>query len=353
MKARQRIRTSKKTGLPPGTLVHVGEKRADQVEISVFDFDQAEYAEVQSATPQGCAGYVDRKTVSWINVTGLHDVELLRAVGESLDIHPLIMEDVLNTEQRPKLQDLGDSIFIIIKMARPGDTGFSIEQISLIIKDRCVITFQERKGDVFEPVRERIRKNRGRIRKAGADYLAYALIDSIVDGYFPYLELISGSLEETDTRILETSDIDSLHELHSRKRELILIRKNTWPMREIMNSLIHSESALIKKSTYIYLGDVYDHTLQIIDTTESLRDVVSGLLELYLSTSSSKANEVMKVLTIIATIFIPLTFVAGIYGMNFVHMPELGAKAGYPIVLGVMAAIAGGMLLFFKRKKWL
>ena len=191
------------------------------------------------------------------------------------------------------------------------------------------------------------------MRKSKADYLLYALIDSIVDGYFPYLEHASELLEETEARILESPDIVSLQELYAKKQELIMVRKNVWPMREIVSYLEHGDTPLVTQATYIYLRDVYDNVVQIADTTESLRDVVSGMLEIYLSTSSFKTNEVMKVLTIIATIFLPLTFVAGIYGMNFIHMPELAMKAAYPVVLGVMALIAGGMMLFFKRKKWL
>jgi len=353
VKGKIRTRTSKKTGLPPGTLVHIGEVKTENVEIGIFDFNENTHLEKDNVSVDECIPYIGSKNVTWINVTGLHDIELMKSIGNKLKIHPLILEDILNTEQRPVFQEFEDSFFLVLKMVRPVENGYGMEQVSLMLLNNCVITFQEQKGDVFESVRTRIRTNAGRIRKAGADYLVYTLIDSIVDGYFPYLEYVSESLEDTEVRIVETPDVSVLQELHLRKRELIAIRKNAWPMRDIVNTFVHGSVKLVSDSTNMYLRDVYDHVLQIADTTESLRDVVTGQLELYLSTSSSKANEVMKVLTIIATIFIPLTFVAGIYGMNFVYMPELAAKAGYPVVLGAMALIAGGMIVFFKRKRWL
>ncbi len=353
LKIRNKNRTSMKPGLPPGTLEYVGEKRTEELEISIFTYSEASYEEKHHATVEDCARCIGKKAVSWINVTGLQDVELMRSLAEKLEIHPLIMEDILNTEQRPKLQDLGDSLFISLKMVRPAGEGYESEQVSLILTENCVITFQEQKGDVFEPVRGRIRAGTGKVRKAGADYLSYTLIDSIVDGYFPYLEYISDSLEDTESKILENPDVLALQGLHATKRELIWVRRNVWPMRDIVNVFVHGNVKLIARTTNMYLIDVHDHVMQIVDTTESLRDVVTGLLELYLSTSSSRTNDVMKVLTIIATIFIPLTFIAGIYGMNFVYMPELSWKAGYPAVLAVMAAVAVGMILYFKRKKWL
>ncbi|MBN1686879.1 MAG: magnesium/cobalt transporter CorA [Spirochaetales bacterium] len=353
MKARSRVRASEKSGLPPGTLVYIGEERTEAVEISIFSFSEKAFEEKTSATVEDCVRSIGSPQVSWINVTGLHDLEMMRSIGEKLDIHPLALEDILNTEQRPKLQDLDDSLFLVLKMVRPLEKGYGLEQVSLILKGNCVITFQEQKGDVFEPVRERIRSNIGKVRKAGADYLMYALIDAVVDGYFPYLEYVSESLDTTESRLIGDPSAEVLRELHLRKRELIWIRKNSWPMRDIVHNLVQTEMKLVTRGTNVYLRDVHDHVMRIVDTTESLRDVVAGLLELYLTTSSSRTNDVMKVLTMIATIFIPLTFVAGVYGMNFVYMPELAAKAGYPIVLAAMALIAGGMVLYFKKKKWL
>jgi magnesium transporter len=339
--------------LPPGTLIYIGERRTESVEINIFEFNQGSFEERINVSVEDCGSGFKKDAISWINITGLHDVDTMKAIGEKLNIRPLIMEDILNTEQRPKIQETDESLFLLLKMVRPLENEYGMEQVSMILKKNQVITFQEQRGDVFESIRERIRGNTGRVRSAGADYLMYTLVDSIVDGYFPYLEFVSESLEETESRILQTPDVEFLQELHLRKRELISIRKNAWPMRDIVNTLAHENVRLLTSATNEYLRDAHDHVLQIADTTESLRDVVTGLLELYLSTSSSRTNEVMKVLTIIATIFIPLTFVAGIYGMNFVYMPELTAKAGYPIVLGAMAFIAGGMVLYFKKKKWL
>ena len=353
MKKKLSGRTSKKSGLPPGTLVHVGERRAKDVEISIIDYNETSHSERIKVSVDDAAGFLTSRTVSWIDVVGLHDVNVLRDIGEKFGIHPLVMEDILNTEQRPKVQDLGDYLFVVFKMARPGREEYELEQVSLILKNQCVITFQEETGDVFEPIRERIRDAKGRIRNAAADYLVYSLIDAVVDGYFPYMESLSDSLEETEERTLQSHDIISLQEIHARRRELLRIRRAVYPLRDIVAFLERGDTMHITRSTNLYLKDVYDHTIQMIDTIESLRDVVASLLELYLSTSSLRTNDVMKVLTIIATIFIPLTFVAGIYGMNFQHMPELATKAGYPIVLIVMGGIALGMLFYFKRKKWL
>ncbi len=353
MKKRNSTRASKTRGLPPGTLVHVGDRRVDDVEITVIDFDESDFREHQKLTVDDCMPFLKSKTISWINIVGLHDIALLGEISEKFSIHPLVMEDILNTEQRPKVQDLGDSLFVVLRMIRSGGVSFESEQVSIILRNQCVVTFQEQSGDVFEAIRERIRNKEGRIRVSGADYLVYALIDSVVDGYFPYLENLGESLEETEERILESPTMVSLQEIFTRKRELIGIRKGILPMRDIVDFLDRGDTLLITRSTNIYLKDVHYHIVHIGDIVEGMRDEVTGLLELYMSTSTHRMNEVMKVLTIIATIFIPLTFVVGIYGMNFVHMPELEKRAAYPIVLLVMAGIAVGMILFFKRKKWL
>ncbi|MBT3275290.1 MAG: magnesium/cobalt transporter CorA [Spirochaetales bacterium] len=352
-KNRIRIRTSKKTGLPPGSLVHVGERRMEEPEIFVIDFDESGVHERGSASVDECIGFVKSKTVTWINIVGLHDVSLLKEVGEKFKIHPLIMEDILNTEQRPKVQEFGDYLFLILKMVRPDESDFETEQVSIILMNQCVITFQEQRGDVFDVIRDRIQSNKGKIRKSKADYLLYSLFDSIVDAYFPYLEAFSEALEEAEEGILASRNLVSLQGLYDKRRELIAARKAAWPMREVAGFFERAETELIGHSTNIYFKDLQDHIVQIIDTMESLRDAVTGLLELNMSTQSYKMNEVMKVLTIIATIFIPLTFVAGVYGMNFKFMPELAIRIAYPIVLIVMGAIALGMIIFFRRKKWL
>ncbi len=353
MKKKSRTRSSEKSGLPPGTLVYVGERQVEELEISVFDFNETSFDERRQLTVDECLPYLDSETISWINIVGLHDVVLLKEIGEKFDIDPLVMEDILNTEQRPKVQDLKDYLFVVLKMTYPLDGVYQSEQISLIMKNRCVISFQERREDVFDSIRDRIRGEKGRIRKSGADYLLYALVDSIVDAYFPYLEGVSESLEEIEAKIIESQEIASLQELHQKKRELISIRRSIWPTREIVSFLERGESAIIKQSTIPYLRDVHEHIVRIIETVESLKDVLTSMLELYMSSSSHRMNEVMKVLTIISTIFMPVTFVAAIYGMNFVYMPELTMKAAYPAVILVMAGIALGMVAYFKRKKWL
>jgi magnesium transporter len=265
------------------------------------------------------------------------------------------LEDILNTEQRPKMEEFGDYLYFVLKMLYPGENNDEIEaeQISIILGSNFVISFQEHEGDVFNAVRERIRKNKGRVRKSGADYLAYALMDSIVDNYFLILEQIGERIEATEQQLTENPTPETLHAIRDLKREMIFLRKSVWPLREVISNLERCESPLIHESLGAYLRDVYDHTIQIIDTVESLRDMISGLLDVYLSSISNRMNEVMKVLTIFASIFIPLTFVAGVYGMNFKFMPELEWGWGYFAVLCVMALTAGTLLVYFRRKKWL
>jgi magnesium transporter len=288
-------------------------------------------------------------------------VGIIEKIGKNFNLHPLLLEDILNTGQRPKAEDFEDHIFIVSKMLYFEETESEIisEQLSVIIGANFVISFQERHGDVFNAVRERIRNGKGRIRKMGSDYLAYALLDAVVDHYFLILEKLGEKIEGLEEDLLTNPTTETMQSIHNLKREMIFLRKSVWPLREVVNSLEKGESKLIKKSTKIYLRDVYDHTIQVMDSVESFRDVLSGMLDLYLSVISNKMNEVMKVLTIIATIFIPLTFIAGIYGMNFnpeaspFNMPELNWHFGYPAVWLVMILIGLTMLGFFKNKKWL
>ena len=279
----------------------------------------------------------------------------MEKLGKEFGLHPLVLEDVLNTGQRPKFEDFEKHFFVVLKMLSYNEELQAVEneQVSLIVGENFVISFQERVGDVFEQIRERIRNAKGRIRKAGADYLAYALIDAIVDSYFAILERISEKIESMEEALVGDPSEKTLHQIHSMKREMISLRKSIWPLREVVSGLQRSESSIIQETTGIYLRDVYDHTIQIIDTIESLRDMVSGMLDIYLSSISNKMNAVMKVLTIIATVFIPLTFVAGIYGMNFELMPELKWKYGYAAVWCVMLIMAAIMFGYFRRKRWL
>ena len=348
-------RQSKTAGLPPGTLVHVGERKTEEVRITFMDYDEHDFQEKQVSNIEDCFPFKNTSTVTWINIDGLHNTEIIEKLGREFELHPLILEDILNTGQRPKFEDVDNYVFTVLNMLsydEPNQTT-QAEQVSLVLGANFVISFQESIGDVFEQIRDRIRNSKGRIRKMGSDYLTYALLDAIVDNYFLILEKFGEKIEYMEEGLVSEPTEKTLQQIHAIKREMVFLRKSVWPLRELINSLVRSESKLIKESTGIYLRDVYDHTIQVIDTVETFRDMVSGMLDIYLSSISNRMNAVMKVLTIIATIFIPLTFVAGIYGMNFKYMPELDCKWGYPIVLIVMAVAGGAMLIYFKRKKWL
>ena len=348
-------RSSKKAGLPPGSLVHVGEKKVESPKVTIFDYREDHFQEREAATVDECIPFKDTPTVTWINIAGIHDVEILRSLGDCYAIHPLVLEDILNTEQRPKLEDFGTYLFIVAKMLylERGTSEVRAEQVSMIVGPNFVISFQETEEDVFEGIRERIRSGRGRIRHRGADYLAYALLDAVVDGYFVILETIGGELEDIEDQLIRDPSAGVLQIVYEMKRELIFLRKSVWPLREVLAVLSRQESDLVKQETIAYLRDVYDHTIQVIDTIESLRDLVAGMHDTYLSSISNRMNEVMKVLTIFATIFIPLTFIAGVYGMNFDWMPELRWHWSYPILWLFMLAVGISMLVFFRRKRWL
>ena len=344
-----------KTGLPPGTLVFTGQKKMESVKITVLDYDEQNFQEKQVAKIEDCFEYKTKPTVTWINIDGLHDIETIGKIGSQYDIHPLVLEDILHTGQRPKSEETEQYIFVVLMMLRFDEENQSVitEQVSFVLGKNFVISFQENIGDVFEQIRDRIRNAKGRLRKMGSDYLMYALLDAIVDGYFIILEKLGDKIEYLEDELINNAAKSTLQQIHHLKREMIYLRKSVWPLRELISSLQRSESELIKESTAAYLRDLYDHTIQVIDTVESFRDMLAGMLDLYLSSLSNKMNEVMKVLTIIATIFIPLTFVAGVYGMNFYNMPELHWKYGYAMVLIIMLALFAGMIYYFKKKKWL
>ena len=348
-------KAKEKVGLPPGTLVHIGEKKTEKVKITVIDYDEAQLEEKEVDTVEECFPFKDKSTVTWINIDGIHQVEVIEKLGIHFGIHPLVMEDILHTEQRPKMEDFDYYIIVILKMlSYDGEKkGIISEQVSIVLGQNFVITFQEKEGDLFDPVRERLRKSKGRIRNMKADYLTYALVDTIVDHYFVVLEGIGENIEEMEEEISSDPTPDTMHSIHTLKKELIFLRKSVWPLREVINNLERGELSLIHGSTGVYFRDVYDHTIQAIETVETFRDMASGMLDVYLSSVSNKMNEVMKVLTIIATIFIPLTFIAGLYGMNFKYMPELEWHWGYPVILGLMSALGILMVVYFRRKRWL
>ena len=346
---------SKKAGLPPGTLIHIGEKKAETVRITLIDYDEQNFQERQVKKIEECFPFKVTPTVTWVNIDGIHQIDIIEKIGKHFDLHHLILEDILNTTQRPKFEDYESHIFIVLKMLRYADDKQQVqsEQVSLVLGPNFVISFQESIGDVFEQIRDRIRQAKGRVRKMGSDYLAYTLLDAIVDGYFSILEKSGEKIESMEEQLVTNPTDKILQQIHSLKREMIFLRRSVWPLRELISGLQRSESHLITEPTGVYLRDVYDHTIQVIDTVESFRDMVSGMLDIYLSSISNRMNAVMKVLTIIATIFIPLTFLAGIYGMNFKYMPELEWRWGYALVLTVMVAVAAVMLIYFRRKKWL
>ncbi|HSG08175.1 MAG TPA: magnesium/cobalt transporter CorA [Longimicrobiales bacterium] len=348
-------RARKKPGAPPGTLVHTGEQKVERVRIRYLDYDAGQLSEAELPDIDACAPFKDSPTVSWINVDGLHDVDLIQRLGERFKWHPLMLEDIVSVGQRPKMEEYEGCVFMVLPMLSWDAERRQVvdEQLSLVLGERYVFTFQERFGDVFEGVRERLRNARGRIRSRGADYLAYALTDAVVDHYFHVLEGIGNVAEELETEVVDAPSQSTMHRLHALKRELISVRRAVWPLREMLATLVRSGEDVFTEETLLFMRDVHDHAVQVAETVESLRDVVSGGIDLYLSNVGYRTNEVMKVLTIMASIFIPLTFMAGLYGMNFEYMPELHLWWAYPALLVLMAAVGGGMVVYFRRKGWL
>ncbi len=341
--------------MPPGTIVYIGKHKNEKVRIRFIDYDEQHFEEKEAKAIEEIFEFRDKPTITWINIDGLQRIDVIEKIGKHYNLHPLVLEDIANTEQRPKMEDFTDYIYIVLRMLRYDDQNSEIisEQLSLILGSSWVISFQESEGDVFDPVRERLRNNKGRIRTLGADYLVYTLIDAVVDNYFTVLEKMGGKIEDIEDELIANPEPAILKVIHDLRRQSISLRKSVWPLREVVSCLERMESKLINKTTNIYLRDVYDHTIQVIDSIETFRDMLSGMLDIYLSSISNRMNEVMKVLTIIATIFIPLTLVAGIYGMNFAYMPELRSPWGYPFVLVVMLSIAIVMLFYFRKKKWI
>lgn len=346
---------SEKTGLPPGTPVYVGDKLPRGTRIRVIDYDENHFEQKEVTHIKDILKYKNSNTVTWINFDGIHNPELMETVGKEFDLHPLVIEDVLNTNQRSKIDDYGDYIYLVLRMFYNirGIDEIHSEQISIIVGHNLVLSFQESEGDVFDILRDRLKFNKGRVRKEGSDYLAYCLVDIIVDNYFSIIEKIGEDLEEMEDSLAEEPDPNTLQRLHGIKQRMIFLRKSVWPLREAINKFQRLESELLSKETKIYMRDVYDHTIQVMDTIESYRDTTSSMIDIYLSSISYKMNEIMKVLTIISTIFIPLTFIAGVYGTNFHNFPEITWKYGYFMMWGVMVVVAGVMVYYFRKKKWL
>ena len=346
----------KQSGLPPGSLVHTGTKKIEKVAIDVTEYSEETFEEKRIEKAEDIFRYKESNLNSWINICGLHDTSVLEKIGNHFNIHSLVLEDILNTEQRPKLDDYESHLYCVLKSIEFDETPGEItsEQVSFVLNKNWLITFQERMPDCFDPIRERLRKSKGRIRKCGADYLMYTLMDLVVDNYFSVLEKIGDSIQDLEDELVTNPKNENLNTIYKLRRELLFLRKSVLPLREVLNTMVRDEFDQISEGTDVFIRDVYDHVIQVMDTIETYREMISGMLDTYLSSVSNRMNEVMKVLTIIATIFIPLTFIAGVFGMNFDHFPELHWRWFYPwgfwttiIVLGIV------MFLFFKRKKWI
>jgi len=348
-------KSTKKIGQTPGTAEYVGDAREHTVSVDAFEYDADGVVRTVPATQQQLSTLRESSQCAWINVDGVHDVDSVQRIAGAFDLHPLAVEDIVHTGQRPKADEYPGHLYIVLRMLCWDESTQQVddEQVSIVVGPTWVISFQERQGDVFDPIRERIQTDRGRVRKLGADYLAYALLDAIVDHYFAVLEELGDRIESLGEEMARDPKPEELDAIRRLKRELLFVRKSVWPMRELLSALQRDENPLLTDSVRPYLRDVYDHTIQTIDAVETFRDMLASLTDLYMTSVSNRMNEVMKVLTIIATIFIPLSFVAGVYGMNFAFMPELHWKYGYFAALGVMLCVAAVMIAYFKRKRWM
>ena len=359
-----KVGTKKPPGQKPGTAIYTGFQRVEHIIMTVHDFDKEHYDVIPIKKIETSEPYLQSESRTWIQVQGLHDVDKLQHVWDYFELHPLIQEDIVNMSQRPKIEIYDDAVFIVMRMITQegkenGSESLEAEQISIVLGENYVLSFQESDNPVFEPIHRRLELSSTRIRKLGSDYLAYALIDAIVDNYFHALAFIGDSIEELEELVISEPEDKHLQKIHALRRDLIYFRKSVWSLRDGLNSLLRDESTLISDEVKVYIRDVYDHLVQVIDSIETSREMVFGLYDMYMSGLSHRMNEVMKVLTIIATIFIPLTFIAGIYGMNFnpdvspLNMPELNWYYGYPAAVLVMVILTAIMIYYFRRKGWL
>jgi magnesium transporter len=345
-----------KIGQAPGMLLHIGDKKTEEVHLTIYDFNKDNhFIEKKDAAFEDLHMGKTPDTTTWVNVSGLHDTELIGEIGRFFNLHPLLIEDILNTDQRPRMEPYDDFIYIVLKMLHwhEAETAVEIEQVSLLVSNNFVLTFEEGEDNIFDPLRQRLKNEKSRLRTCGSDYLAYAILDTIIDNYFIVLEKVSEQLEILEEEVITSPTPRTLDVIHNLKRELLYIRKVVWPLREAVGSITHGDIPPFDQNSVIYLRDVYEHVIQIIDSVETYRGLVAGMLDIYLSSISNKMNEIMKVLTVIATIFIPITFVTSLYGMNFTHMPELDEPLGYPMVWLIILTTSAGLLLYFKRRNWL
>lgn len=351
---KRKKKAASKIGMPPGSIVYLGEKKVDKVTIKVTEYDEAGAETYEIKSVEEIDPFTDTPQVTWISVCGLHETDFLKQVGEKFKIHPLVLEDILNVDTRPKIEITDDYLFIVMKLVlfNPDQKILETEQVSFILGRSFLFSFSERTDEIFNPIKDRITSQLGKIRKRGSDYLLYALMDIVVDHYFLALEKIDERIESLDDEVIKNPERSQIESIYNLRNLLLIIRKSIWPLREIVNQLIKDESDLLDESIEPYLRDLYDHTIHITETIEQQREVTNGLMEIYLSMMSNKMNEVMKVLTVIATIFIPLTFIVGIYGMNFPNMPEMNWPWAYFAVWGVMIAMVVGMVIYFRKKNW-
>jgi len=354
MKKPRKLR-SQKVGLAPGTLVHLGERRTTQPDIALFEYDASVLKETRFASLAASRGHARGPGTLWLNVHGLHEPEVMAEIGRRFNLHPLVLEDILNTDQRPKVDDYGDYLYIVARFFEYDAASGSIgsDQVSIVLGTDFVLTFQERPTGTFDPVRERLRGDKGPIRKLGADYLAYSLLDTVVDRYFSVLEQLTERTEGLEDRLLQQATPALLREIHEIKRETLVMRRAVWPLREVINGLTRADQRFFKAETQPYLRDVYDHAVHVIESLEGIRDLIAGMLDIYLSSISNRVNMEVRILTVITTLFMPAALIAGIFGMNFRTMPMLEEPEGFLVALGMMATIAVAMGAIFWRRRWL
>lgn len=346
---------SHKAGMAPGTLLHIGENLLSKIRLSYLEYDEKNLFEEEDVSIETCLNRIETPLMTWIQVYGVSDPTIISSLGTHFRLHSLILEDVLNTSQRAKLDTYKDQVFVVCRLLRYNELNHELkdEQVSIIFGPNYLISFLEKDEDVFKPIKERLQNENNRMRREGPDYLAYALLDIIVDQYFVVLEKVDVDLDNLEEELMHFPKADTIKKMQKAKREMIFLRKSIWPMRDVISRFQRLEPPIVSTSLQVYLRDVYDHLVQTIDIIEGFRDVVSGMMDVYLSNINIRTNEIMKVLTIVSTIFVPLTFISSLYGMNFEFMPELHYKYGYPVVLALLASVAGVMLYYFHRKKWL
>jgi len=352
MAKRPRKLRSRKTGLPPGSLVLVGEVKTEQPTITLIEYDAARLDEKLFASIEESRAYQPTRATFWLNVHGLHDAEVLAEIGRRFNLHPLVLEDILNTDQRPKLDDYGDYLYLVTRFFDydAASMSLSTDQVSIIVGRNFVLSFQERPTGCFDPIRERLRSDKGQIRKLGADYLAYSLLDAVVDRYFAVLEQLGERTEQLEDELLAQPSRAAVQLIHKLKRETVQLRRAVWPLRELLSALQRTGARFFTPATQLYLRDVYDHTVHVIESLEAIRDMIAGMLDLYLSALSNRVNSEVRLLTVIATIFMPATLISGVFGMNFHEMPLLDSPRGFAFALGMMATIAVTMSIVFWRR---